>query len=195
MQRIGSLIRKLREEKGYPLRKVAAFLDIDQAILSKIERGQRKIKKEQVYKLANFFNYDEREMMLVYLSDRILYEVGEDENASEALKVAERVLEYRTFSAIDRRQTIKKIGELTGQFPKVIKAWIYGSFAREDDGPGSDIDIAVKTEPEFSYFDLAGLQYRLEEELNRSVDIGFISSFKPEIMKSVEKDLILIYER
>ena len=40
--------------KGYPLRKVAAFLDIDQAILSKIERGQRKISKEQVIKLAEF---------------------------------------------------------------------------------------------------------------------------------------------
>ena len=33
------------------MRRVAAFLDIDQAILSKIERGQRKITKEQVIKL------------------------------------------------------------------------------------------------------------------------------------------------
>ncbi len=195
MQRIGSLIRKLREEKGYPLRKVAAFLDIDQAILSKMERGLRKIKKEQVTKLAGFFNYDEREMLMVYLSDRVLYEVGEDEYALEALKVAERVLEYRTFSTIDRNQAIDKIGEVTTQFPKVIKAWIYGSFARMDDGPGSDIDIALKTEQGFSYFDLAGLQYRLEEELSRNVDIGFIKSFKPEILKSVEKDLILVYER
>jgi len=32
MQQIGVLIRELRLEKGYPLRKVAAFLDIDQAI-------------------------------------------------------------------------------------------------------------------------------------------------------------------
>jgi len=195
MQRIGSLIRKLREEKGYPLRKVAAYLDIDQAILSKIERGHRKIKKEQVSKLAGFFNYDEREMLLVYLSDRVLYEVGEDANALEALKIAEKVLEYRTFSTIDRNQTIDKIREVTTQFPKVIKVWIYGSFARRDDGPGSDIDIAVETEKGFSYFDLAGLQYRLEEELNRRVDIGFINSFKPEILENVEKDLILIYER
>ena len=55
MDTIGILIRKLRLEKGYPLRKVAAFLDIDQAILSKMERGQRRISKEQVVKLAKFF--------------------------------------------------------------------------------------------------------------------------------------------
>ena len=74
MEGIGSLIRKLRVEGGYPIRKVAAFLDIDQAILSKMERGIRKIKKEQVIKLARFFDYDEKEMIKICLSDIILYE-------------------------------------------------------------------------------------------------------------------------
>ena len=66
MQNIGELIRTLRKKEGYPLRKVAAFLDIDQAVLSKIERGQRKLTKEQVIKLADFFNYDEKEMLITY---------------------------------------------------------------------------------------------------------------------------------
>ena len=35
MGSLGDTIRKLREEKELPLRTVAAFLDIDQAILSK----------------------------------------------------------------------------------------------------------------------------------------------------------------
>ena len=42
MESLGDIIRKLRESKELPLRTVAAFLDIDQAILSKIERGHRK---------------------------------------------------------------------------------------------------------------------------------------------------------
>ena len=42
MDSLGDNIRKLREDKELPLRTVAAYLDIDQAILSKIERGQRK---------------------------------------------------------------------------------------------------------------------------------------------------------
>ena len=47
MQNIGELIRTLREKEGYPLRKVAAFLDIDQAVLSKIERGQKNLAKSR----------------------------------------------------------------------------------------------------------------------------------------------------
>jgi len=195
MQQIGVLIRELRLEKGYPLRKVAAFLDIDQAILSKMERGLRKINKEQVLRLAKFFDYDEKKMLLVYLSDRVLYEVGDDANAMEALKAAERVLEYRAYSAIDRNQIIGQIKGIMGNYPKIINAWIYGSFAREEEGPDSDIDIAVKTDEGFSYFDLAGLQFRLEQELNRKVDIGFINSFKPRVLENVKRDLILIYER
>ncbi len=195
MQRIGSLIRKLRVEKGYPLRKVAAFLDIDQAILSKIERGHRKIKKEQVIELARFFDYDEKEMLLIYLSDRVLYEIADDSIGLEALKAAEQVLEYRAFSVVDRKQIINTIAEVMSLTPKVIKAWIYGSFARKDDSPESDIDIALRTDKGFSYFDLAGLQYQLEETLQRKVDIGFIDSFKPRIFNNVKKDLILIYEK
>jgi len=39
MDSLGDTLRKRREDKELPLRIVAAYLDIDQAILSKIERG------------------------------------------------------------------------------------------------------------------------------------------------------------
>ena len=195
MKEIGNLIRTLRLEKGYPLRKVAAFLDIDQAILSKMERGQRKIHKDQVIKLAKFFDYSEKEMMVIYLSDRILYEIGDSQYAKNALEVAEGKLDYLTFKAVDRSKILKKIVEILTQFPKVSKAWIYGSFSRKDDGPGSDIDLAVKTDDGFSYFDLAEIQFQLENKVNRTIDIGFIDSFRKHILQNVKPDLKLIYER
>jgi len=195
MQSIGILIRKLRLEKGYPLRKVAAFLDIDQAILSKMERGQRKIHKDQVIKLAKLFDYSEKEMLVVYLSDRILYEIGESQYSKDALKVAEEKIDYLTSKALDRSKIIRRITEILKQFPKVSKAWIYGSFSRKDDGPGSDIDIAVKTDEGFSYFDLAEIQFRLENKVNRKIDIGFVDSFRQHILENVKPDLQLIYER
>jgi len=195
MNEIGNLIRTLRLEKGYPLRKVAAFLDIDQAILSKMERGQRKIHKDQVIKLAKFFDYSEKEMLVIYLSDRILYEIGDSQYAKNALEVAEEKLDYLTFKAVDRSKIIKKVVEILTQFPKVSKAWIYGSFSRKDDGPGSDIDLAVKTDDGFSYFDLAEIQFQLENKVNRTIDIGFIDSFRQHILKNVKPDLKLIYER
>lgn len=94
MQSIGKLIRSLREKEGYPLRKLAAFLDIDQAVLSKIERGQRKLTKEQVIKLAGFFNYNEKEILVTFFSDQIIHEIGNEEYAKDALKVAEQRIEY-----------------------------------------------------------------------------------------------------
>ncbi|MCH7658203.1 MAG: nucleotidyltransferase domain-containing protein [Bacteroidetes bacterium] len=195
MESIGELIRRLRENKGEPLRKVAAYLDIDQAILSKIERGKRKANKKLVVKLAKYFGEDEKKMLIVYLSDRILYEVQEEDYAKEALKIAEKRIEYKAFKTLDRNKIIKQIKNKLMQFSKVSSAWIYGSFSREDDRPGSDIDIAVKTDEGFSYFDLADIQYQLENEVNRKIDVGFIDSFKPYIFKNVEPDLRLIYER
>ena len=195
MQNIGALIRKLRLEKGLPLRKVAAYIDIDQAILSKIERGLRKISKDHVIKLAEFFDYDEKEMLVTYLSDRIIHEIGNDKYAKEALKVAEEKMDYEIFTALDRNKLIKKISAIMKRFPKVNKAWIYGSFSRKDDEPGSDIDVAVETEKGFSYFDLAEIQYQLENETNRRVDIGFIDTFRPNVIENVKQDLELIYEK
>ena len=195
MESIGEYIRRLRKNKGEPLRKVAAYLDVDQAVLSKIERGKRKATKEHIVKLAKYFGEDEKKMLIVYLSDRILYEVQEEDYVKEALKVAEERIEYKAFKTPDRDKIIKQIKNKLKQFSKVSSAWIYGSFSREDDRPGSDIDIAVKTDEGFSYFDLAEIQYQLENEVNRKIDIGFIDSFKPHIFRNVEPDLRLIYEK
>ena len=109
MQNIGELIRTLRQKEGYPLRKVAAFLDIDQAVLSKIERGQRKLTKEQVIKLADFYDYNEKEMLITFLSDRIIYEIGNEDYAKEALKVAEEKIEYLLRPKLSRSEIIEKI--------------------------------------------------------------------------------------
>jgi len=94
MQCFGELIRRLREDEGYPLRIVSAELNIDQAILSKIERGKRKASKEHISILANFFNYDEKLLKIAYLSDIVAYELFEEEDTNAVLKVAEKKINY-----------------------------------------------------------------------------------------------------
>lgn len=94
MLSIGKQIRKLREDQGLPLRKVAAELDIDQSILSKIERGERKASKEQIIQIARIFNVDEKELLINYLSDRVLYDLKDEDLATDALKVAEMKIKY-----------------------------------------------------------------------------------------------------
>ncbi len=92
MDSLGDTIRKLREDKELPLRTVAAFLDIDQAILSKIERGQRKPTREQVVKLAEYFKVKENDLLVAWLSDKLVYEV--EDMALKALQLAEEKVKY-----------------------------------------------------------------------------------------------------
>ena len=95
MDNLGETIRKLREEKELPLRTVAAFLDIDQAILSKVERGQRNATREQVIKLAEYFKVKESDLLVSWLSDKLVYEVADEQVALKALQVAEEKVKYQ----------------------------------------------------------------------------------------------------
>ncbi|MCX6238223.1 MAG: helix-turn-helix transcriptional regulator [Bacteroidia bacterium] len=96
MDNLGNTIRKLREAKELPLRTVAAYLDIDQAILSKIERGQRKINRDQVIRLAQYFEVKEETLLVSWLSDKLVYELEDEELALKALQVAEEKIKYTT---------------------------------------------------------------------------------------------------
>jgi predicted nucleotidyltransferase/plasmid maintenance system antidote protein VapI len=194
-ENFGEVIRRLRKGKGQPLRTVAAYLDIDQAILSKIERGQRKATREQVVKLAGYFKVDKEHLLVSWLSDKLLNELKDEEVALQALQVAEEKVEYISFLKTDRNKIIRSIRKTFRLFPIIEKAWIYGSFSRKEDMPKSDIDIAVKTGKKFTYFDLAEVQYELERTIGRKIDIGFIDSFKPNIWKNVKPDLKLVYEK
>jgi predicted nucleotidyltransferase len=195
MNNFSDQIRMLRKKKGHPLRIVAAFLKIDQAILSKIERGQRKATRDLVGRLAEYYNVKEDDLVVAWLSDKIVKYLETENQASEILKVAEEKMAYKTFQKSDRKMVIKKINDQLNQSGKIEKAWIYGSFARGDDTPLSDIDIAVQTGNEFSYFDLAEIQHELEIKVNRKIDIGFIDAFKPCILENIKPDLKLVYER
>jgi len=94
MNGFGDIIRKKREEKGLLLRQLAAIIDIDTAILSKVERGERKARREQVERIAKALELDEKELMVEYLSDKIAYEILNDDYAKDVLKVAESKIDY-----------------------------------------------------------------------------------------------------
>lgn len=90
----GEIIRKLREDNNLPIRKVAAVLDIDPSTLSKIERNERTAKKEWIYRIADFFKVDEKELWIAHLSDKLINTVYEEKYGTDALKVAEKKIKY-----------------------------------------------------------------------------------------------------
>lgn len=94
MKSFGEIIKTERENKGLILRKVASALDIDQAIVSKFERGDRIPSKEQVEKFAAFYNLDKNKLIISWLSDQIANSILYEENIGEVLKVAEEKAIY-----------------------------------------------------------------------------------------------------
>lgn len=90
----GEHIKRLREEHKLPLRKVASVLDLDPSTLSKIERGERTANKEMLPLLAELFNDNEKELSLILFSDKVAYQIMEEENPKEILKVAEEKIQY-----------------------------------------------------------------------------------------------------
>ncbi|NLI23551.1 MAG: helix-turn-helix domain-containing protein [Bacteroidales bacterium] len=95
MSTLGQKLRELREQAGLSLRKAAMQVDVDVAILSKMERGERKLSKELVLKLAELYKADPNKLIIDFLSEKILYELEDEEFGLEALKVAEERIKYK----------------------------------------------------------------------------------------------------
>lgn len=82
-------IRRLREEQQLFQRQLAAALEIDTPMYSKIERGDRPAKREQVIAIAKILTTDENELLTLWLADKILDVIeNETELADQALNVA-----------------------------------------------------------------------------------------------------------
>jgi len=193
----GELIRKNRTDHKLPLRKVAAYLDIDQAILSKIERGKRLATRDQVLGLARYFKIDKDSLLVSWLSDKIVDELADESNSLQALQVAEEKMLYTVNRKADRGWILKKIRNTLIDFPLIEKAWLFGSFARKDDTADSDIDILIDVTPEkpFTLFNMAEIQERLNHSVHRKVDLVMLRALRSKVKERIQADLILVYEK
>ncbi len=194
---MGDAIRKLRVEKNLPLRTVAAYLDIDQAILSKIERGQRKASRKQVTKLAEYFKVKERELILAWLSDKLVSAMEEEDMALEAMQVAEGKLSYGKSTHFDTDGVIKKLKTFFLKEKRISKAWLFGSAARNQTTPSSDIDVMVELSPgkKYTVLDILDIQFQLQQLFGRKVDVVEKGYLKPFAQKSIEGDLKVVIEK
>ena len=106
---LGNKIRSLRDEQGVLQRQVAAYLEIDTPMFSKIERGDRRAKRSQVIQMATYFKVDEKEMLTLWLADKVLDAlVGEDELKLTVIETAKGVLmdDYRRFAVSKNWSTV-----------------------------------------------------------------------------------------
>ncbi|MBI1836214.1 MAG: helix-turn-helix transcriptional regulator [Flavobacteriia bacterium] len=81
----GDQIKTLREKNNLLQRQVASSLDVDTAMLSKIERGDRRAKREYIPILAKLFDYDEKELVNLWLADQVFDLLKNEPNAMDVL--------------------------------------------------------------------------------------------------------------
>jgi len=92
MNLLGSKVRELRESEGLLLRQVAAHIEVDTALMSKLERGERRAQREHVLKIADFLKADKDELILLWLADKIKDVIREEPLGIDALKFVEKNL-------------------------------------------------------------------------------------------------------
>ena len=79
----------------------------------------------------------------------------------------------------------------------VVKAWIFGSFARGEETPESDIDILVEYDDNahISLLTISHMMGELERSTGRRVDLVEEGCLLPFAVESANRDKRLIYER
>ena len=92
MNNLGQKIREAREKQHLLLRQVAAYLEVDTALISKAERGERNLNREQVLKLSMLLKTSEEELISLWLCDKIIGVVGDDNYALQGLNKARNIL-------------------------------------------------------------------------------------------------------
>jgi HTH-type transcriptional regulator, competence development regulator len=94
MKPFGEFIRDQRVSKGLLLREVAAELEIDPSMLSRIERGDKRPTRKLVVALASVLKENQNAFLVHYLSERVVYELKDEKLASRAIQAAEKKIAY-----------------------------------------------------------------------------------------------------
>lgn len=85
---LGAKLKELREMNGYVQRQIAAELEVDTAYISKVENDEKPLSKSHLKKIAKLFKVAEKDLVVIWLADKILNTIHDDENKEQALQLA-----------------------------------------------------------------------------------------------------------
>lgn len=88
--KFGERVRELRTKQHMLLRQLASKLELDTSIISKVERGDRQLKKEQIPLLAKTLNADAEELLTLWLADQVMNVLKDEKLADAALKTVSK---------------------------------------------------------------------------------------------------------
>ena len=89
-------IKELRESKQMLQRHISAALDIDNAMYCKIERGDRRAKREQITIIAQLLQTNENTLVTLWLADKIISAIDDEKEFTEkAFKIAQQTIKLK----------------------------------------------------------------------------------------------------
>ena len=140
---IGDTLKDIRETKGFHLQEVAENTSINYTSLSRIETGKRLPTKPQVQSLAEFYSYSENDLIRHLISDKILYEIQNEDLGLEGFHLAEQKLKYgiNLFNDYKNQEKFQlQSRRYIGNKAKLTD-WIMQIIESETEGNGTFIDI------------------------------------------------------
>ncbi|RQO31385.1 DNA-binding protein [Taibaiella sp. KBW10] len=112
-----NIIRQARKDKGWTMKTLAQHLAIDQALISKYEKGLRIPTKEQIRNIAEVLEIDQETLLIAWMKERILNEYATEPYVLQALVAAEDEVKYR--SKQDKRTISRNLEEILEQIDQL----------------------------------------------------------------------------
>lgn len=192
---ISKYLQDLRKESGKTLREVAAYLEIDQAILSKMENGKRPVTKDVLTQLAILYKKDIQELHKVFLAEKLYKQLENEDDAMSILKLLEKQVVYKTKHDSEKEHIKKTVQAYFAELDVVQEVSLFGSFVRKEETGKSDIDLLIQfvAKKKISMFDILKMQHDLEELLNRKVDLIEEGQLKPAAAIDVVREKEVVY--
>lgn len=103
---LGLKLRELRESNGLVQRQIAAQLEVDTAYISKVENEEKPISKIHISKLAQIFKIPEKELLKMWLADKIYELIIDEENPLDVLKSVQRQIVQNTINQDNKKIAI-----------------------------------------------------------------------------------------
>ncbi|WP_304068257.1 Fic family protein [Pedobacter glucosidilyticus] len=111
-----SRIKSARIKKGLKVRELAQLLMVDSSLVSKFESGVRKPSRDQIIQIAQILNIDAHELLIDWLSEQVVEQVGYGNFALEVLSVAEEKIKYYKKSEL---LIINKVNDVLAEIDKL----------------------------------------------------------------------------
>ena len=132
--------------------------------------------------------------------NQCLVDIAKKGDLSLAMKsklgVYGKVLGISNIDVVTIKKCLDEVLEDLKLKEKVKKVYLFGSFARGEATPSSDIDLRFETTNNISMFDIGNIRYYMKEKTGRDIDISNqdVNKLDPLFYKNIKKDEICIYE-